>query len=551
MRSPRRSLIGSYRYSVVIKPETREFSDSMSGLLELYDGKHIVETHKFASFDQLATNIIAYWEKKLGSDVNVHRFSNWLSEYFSDIGITNINFYQMLETVRGMGKGVSLQSSGVAVREAKVIQEYLGDTEAATAKEVELKPAGTFIDVRGEGMDPEQEKLRPEEPPTETVIKPSEIFKTDETVSPVVTHLPIQKEEEKIEKPAPPTNALLKPSEVLKERDSVVFVDEDEPIARSQVSGDPVVTTPQEKTVKLEPPTDNLLKPSEYLKQRDIIDVIFKTPIEPTTIPEEKKTEFVAETSFTQQKLGPPSEKLLKPREYLQEMEIEAKEEIDLLEEPSEKIAKPDKEIVIPSTTIDPDVQKIPTPPISGKTEERVSAPKVGKTVKEIIDFGIEVKEEDEPLAVTFREINTIEDLRVTDIMGVGDKTAMILKNGGFDEIQKIMETTPEKLSKVPGIGITSAKQLIYGSKALMKKGLEILAAKSKAARGTDEHDITDISGVGKKTAMLLKEGGYETVEKMIETTPEKLSKIPGIGLATARKLILASKALLGEDSKG
>lgn len=546
MRSPRRSLIGSYRYSVVIKPETSEFSDSMSGILELYDGKHIVETHKFSSFDQLATNIMTYWEKKLGSDVNVHRFSNWLSEYFSDIGITNINFYQMLETVRGMGKGVSLHSSGVAVRESKVIHEYLGDKEAATAKEVELKPAGTFIDVRGEGMDPEPEKLRPEEPPTDTVLKPSEIFKQDETISPAVTHLPIQTVEEEKEKPSPPTNNLLKPSEVLKERDSVVFVDED-PIARTQVSGDPVITSPEEKIVKKEPPTDTLLKPSEYLKQRDIIDVIFKTPIEPTTIPEEKKTEFVAKKgapSFVDQKLKPPSEKLLKPGEYLKEMEIEAKEEIDLIEKPSEVISETDEKIVIPSPkTIDPEVQKIPAPPISEKTEEKDFTPEVGEKVKEIIDFGIEVKEEDEPLEVTFREIKTIEDLRVTDIMGVGSKTAMMLKSGGFDEIEKIMGATPENLGRIPGIGVTSAKQLIYGSKALMKKGLEILAAKKKEAN--DDHDITDISGVGKKTAMLLKEGGYDTVEKIVETTPEKLSKIPGIGLATAKKLILASKDLL------
>ena len=76
MRSPRRSIIGSYRYSVVIKPDKTEFSDSMTGNLDLYDGKHVVETHKFATFDQLATTIMNYWEKKLGSDVNVHRFSN-------------------------------------------------------------------------------------------------------------------------------------------------------------------------------------------------------------------------------------------------------------------------------------------------------------------------------------------------------------------------------------------------------------------------------------------------------------------------------------------
>ena len=345
MRSPRRSLIGSYRYSVVIKPDKAEYSSSMSGNLDLYDGKHVEETHKFTSFDQLATIIMNFWEKKLGNDVNIHRFSNWLSEYFSDIGVTNIDFYQMLETVRELGKGVVLQSSGVAIRESKVIHEYLGDKKVKPTKEVDLKPAGTFVDVRGEGMEPEAAKLRPEEPPTDTVLKPSEIFKTEETVSPVVTHIPVQKEEEE-EKPEPPVNTLLKPSEVLKERDSVVFI-EDEPRMKAQVSGDPVVTKPQEKTVKKTPPSDTLLKPSEYLKQREIIDVIFKTPAEPTMIPEEKKTEF----SVDVEKLESSSDKLLRPSEYLKEMEIEA--DSDDIEKPLEKV---DKESVVksPTATIDP-----------------------------------------------------------------------------------------------------------------------------------------------------------------------------------------------------
>ncbi len=455
MRSPRRSIIGSYRYSVVIKPTKAEYSDSMSGVLELYDGKHVIETHKFDTFDQLASTIINYWEKKLGSDVNVHRFSNWLSEYFSDIGITNINFYQMLETVIGLGQGVALQSSGVAIREAKVIQEYLGSTDDEVEKAVKLQAVGTFVDVRGEGMEPVPEKLRPEEPPTDTVLKPSEIFKTAETISPVVTHLPTVKEEEK-EKPAPPTNTLLKPSEVLKERDSVVFAEEPSK-APTQVSGDPVITAPTEKTTRDTPPTDSLLKPSEYLKKRETIEVIFEIDIKPSTIPEEKKIKSVigeSKTILTHQKLKPPSEILLKPSESITEIE--------------ERSLKP-------PIRIDPEVKKIPSPPLSEKVEsdEDEIKSEIDESGKEVIDFEIEVKAEKEPLEVTFREIKTIDKLRVTDIMGVGDKIAMLLKEGGFDSIQKIMETTPEKLSKLRGIGVTTAKKLIYGAKALVKREVE------------------------------------------------------------------------------
>ena len=540
MHSPRRSLLGSYHYSVVIKPDNTTYSDSMSGNLELYDGKHIIETIKFTSFSQLVTAIMNYWEKKLGTDVNVHRFSNWLSEYFSDIGITNINFYEMLETVKGLGKGVSLKSSGFEIREAKVIPEYLGDKDVDTAKPAELKPAGTYVDFRGEAMEAVPEKLRPEEPPSDTVLKPSEIFKKEETVSPIITHIPIQKEEEPA-KPKPPTNTLLKPSEVLKERDSVVFIDE-EPTVKPQVLGigDPVITKPIEKSEKKKPPSDHLLKPSEYLKEREIIDSIFDITTEPRTFPEEKKTEIVERT------LKPPSEKLLKPGDYLREMEIEEKEDIKAEPKEQKEIEKP---LPIRSTTlphpskIDPTLQKIPAPPISEKpiTDFDTVESQEKKKEGEVIDFGIEVKKESEPLAVTFRKITSIDDLRITDIMGVGEKIALLLEKGGFDKIQQIMETTPEELSKIPGIGITSAKQLIYGAKALMKKGLEILAAQQKGKKV----GVTDIIGVGNKTAMILKEGGYDSVDDIVNSKPEELSKIPGIGLAVAEKLITGAKELL------
>ena len=130
--------------------------------------------------------------------------------------------------------------------------------------------------------------------------------------------------------------------------------------------------------------------------------------------------------------------------------------------------------------------------------------------------------------------------------MGVGDKTAITLETAGFDTIQKILESTPEILSKLPGIGITSAKRLIYGANALMKKGLEIIGDEAKAqAKKSKDLNLMDVLGIGSKTAMLLKEGGYNTVEKILEATPESLSKVPGIGVAAAEKLIQAAKELL------
>ncbi|MHA1198558.1 MAG: helix-hairpin-helix domain-containing protein, partial [Candidatus Heimdallarchaeaceae archaeon] len=65
--------------------------------------------------------------------------------------------------------------------------------------------------------------------------------------------------------------------------------------------------------------------------------------------------------------------------------------------------------------------------------------------------------------------------------------------------------------------------------------------------------DVSEIKGVGAKTAMLLKESGFDTVNKIATSSDEDLSKVPGIGPATAKAMISEAKNLLAkakEDSK-
>ena len=57
-----------------------------------------------------------------------------------------------------------------------------------------------------------------------------------------------------------------------------------------------------------------------------------------------------------------------------------------------------------------------------------------------------------------------------------------------------------------------------------------------------DTTDLSKIEGIGAKTAMLLKEHGFKTVQAIANATVEDLSKIPGIGAATAEKIIESAK---------
>jgi large subunit ribosomal protein L24 len=63
------------------------------------------------------------------------------------------------------------------------------------------------------------------------------------------------------------------------------------------------------------------------------------------------------------------------------------------------------------------------------------------------------------------------------------------------------------------------------------------------------EVDLSLIEGIGPKTAMILKDHGFDTVEKIAKATAEELSKTPGIGQATAEKIIKNAKDSLKSNA--
>jgi hypothetical protein len=69
------------------------------------------------------------------------------------------------------------------------------------------------------------------------------------------------------------------------------------------------------------------------------------------------------------------------------------------------------------------------------------------------------------------------------------------------------------------------------------------------------ETNITELSGIGGKTADALRDAGFETVQDIAASTPEALSQVKGFGPARAQRLIddakaMASEAPSAEDSK-
>ena len=90
-------------------------------------------------------------------------------------------------------------------------------------------------------------------------------------------------------------------------------------------------------------------------------------------------------------------------------------------------------------------------------------------------------KEDPKPSAKTISEVKKedpkkeakIPDLDISLIKGIGAKTAMLLKESGFDTVSKIANATTEELSKVPGVGPATATAMNNEAKVLLSKKAE------------------------------------------------------------------------------
>ena len=119
---------------------------------------------------------------------------------------------------------------------------------------------------------------------------------------------------------------------------------------------------------------------------------------------------------------------------------------------------KPKKEV--PKKEVKPEVKP--------KVEIKKEAPKV-EVKKETPK--LEVKKE-APKPEIKKEAK-IPDLDISLIKGIGAKTAMLLKENGFDTVNKIAKATTEELSKVPGVGPATASAMNNEAKVLLSKKVE------------------------------------------------------------------------------
>ena len=61
--------------------------------------------------------------------------------------------------------------------------------------------------------------------------------------------------------------------------------------------------------------------------------------------------------------------------------------------------------------------------------------------------------------------------------------------------------------------------------------------------------DLSQVKGIGASVDAKLRSNGFTTIEMLASSTPEQLARVPGIGVASAQKIIENARAFLGDSS--
>lgn len=121
----------------------------------------------------------------------------------------------------------------------------------------------------------------------------------------------------------------------------------------------------------------------------------------------------------------------------------------------------------------------------------------------------------------------------LSQLYGKDEETAHKLRCAGYTTAQKVCSTTPEKLSRIAGLSVFSAKGMIKTARGMLQQDRE-----ERKGR------LVEIEGIGDRRAKKLRKAGLGSVKAVALTKEDKLAKVLQVPKSTAGKIIKSAKNL-------
>jgi N utilization substance protein A len=170
---------------------------------------------------------------------------------------------------------------------------------------------------------------------------------------------------------------------------------------------------------------------------------------------------------------------------------------------------------------------------------------KKGQNVRlasKLTGWKIDIKSESKMEKISMEIIEKFKELPY-----LGDVTARLLYNEGFRSIKEIAEADPEELLRILEFEKAKVIEIIETA----RKKVENEGIKDSELQDDPALDpLTEVKGIGEKTAEILLANGYQTIKDILEEDVEKLLKIPGIGEKKAEKLLEAARLYIEQKKR-
>ena len=138
---------------------------------------------------------------------------------------------------------------------------------------------------------------------------------------------------------------------------------------------------------------------------------------------------------------------------------------------------------------------------------------------------------------------------RLREIPHVGEVIARILYNEGFTSAREIAESEVEELERLSGIGIKKAQKIVMAARKMGEAEAEVPPEDSGEEEQRESVPISELKGVGEKTAALFMSKGIRTIRDLAGADFEALGSIPGMGMKRVEKLVRDARDLEGQSA--
>src|SRR5450432_3680228 len=150
-----------------------------------------------------------------------------------------------------------------------------------------------------------------------------------------------------------------------------------------------------------------------------------------------------------------------------------------------------------------------------------------------------------------FKQMEEESITALQQIDGVSDAIARSMYRLGFRALEEVAEASQEELTAIPGVG-EDASDIKAKAETTMERLRQerIATASNRVEPLTERERLLFVRGLGDRTAQLLEEAGYKTVEDVNREDEDKLAIKTGLGIKKARAIKLGAEHFLTQEAR-